>query len=401
MKTRKTILLIVLLILLLSLGLNTAAAQEELPKVHVIIFYSPSCLACEFVVAEDIQPLIDLYGDQLVIVPVDISIDSGSRLFAKVLENLNRPTSQATVPFLLVGSFALDGPFQIQEELPILVAAGAGNQGIAWPNDSALLAYLENEGYLDADGIDITPTPGPEAVTGEQGQDAAEPTPTEEPAAISTEEVTAAELEPGTNPGVTPFDEDGGGELFGSFGERFNRDPLANGIAVVVLLFLVGVAVYIGVKFMQAAELRPWPNWILIVLLVAGIAIAGYLASIEVSGEAAICGPVGDCNAVQQSEYATLFGFLPVAILGLIGYIMIGITWWIGQSASGQTAFYAKLAMFLFALFGLLFFIYLTFLEPFVIGATCAWCISSAIIMAFINLFTLRIALDAWTQMED
>jgi len=33
------------------------------------------------------------------------------------------------------------------------------------------------------------------------------------------------------------------------------------------------------------------------------------------------------------------------------------------------------------AWFGVLFTIYLTFLEPFVIGATCMWCITSAILM--------------------
>jgi len=31
--------------------------------------------------------------------------------------------------------------------------------------------------------------------------------------------------------------------------------------------------------------------------------------------------------------------------------------------------------------FGIAFSIYLTFLEPFVIGATCAWCLTSAIVM--------------------
>ena len=30
---------------------------------------------------------------------------------------------------------------------------------------------------------------------------------------------------------------------------------------------------------------------------------------------------------------------------------------------------------------GTLFSIYLTFLEPFMIGATCAWCLASAVIM--------------------
>jgi uncharacterized membrane protein len=33
------------------------------------------------------------------------------------------------------------------------------------------------------------------------------------------------------------------------------------------------------------------------------------------------------------------------------------------------------------AAIGVMFSIYLTFLEPFVIGATCAWCLASAIII--------------------
>ena len=36
--------------------------------------------------------------------------------------------------------------------------------------------------------------------------------------------------------------------------------------------------------------------------------------------------------------------------------------------------------------FGLIFSIYLTFLEPFVIGATCAWCLTSAILMTMVAL---------------
>jgi uncharacterized membrane protein len=38
---------------------------------------------------------------------------------------------------------------------------------------------------------------------------------------------------------------------------------------------------------------------------------------------------------------------------------------------------------------GILFSIYLTFLEPFVIGATCAWCITSAVIMTLLFLLSL------------
>ena len=35
---------------------------------------------------------------------------------------------------------------------------------------------------------------------------------------------------------------------------------------------------------------------------------------------------------------------------------------------------------------GVLFSVCLTFLEPFVIGATCAWCLSSAVIMTLLLL---------------
>jgi uncharacterized membrane protein len=39
-------------------------------------------------------------------------------------------------------------------------------------------------------------------------------------------------------------------------------------------------------------------------------------------------------------------------------------------------------ALLAMTLFGTLFSVYLTFLEPFVIGATCAWCLTSAVLMA-------------------
>jgi len=38
---------------------------------------------------------------------------------------------------------------------------------------------------------------------------------------------------------------------------------------------------------------------------------------------------------------------------------------------------------------GTLFSVYLTFLEPFVIRATCAWCLTSAILMTALLLFTV------------
>jgi uncharacterized membrane protein len=40
------------------------------------------------------------------------------------------------------------------------------------------------------------------------------------------------------------------------------------------------------------------------------------------------------------------------------------------------------------AVAGVAFSVYLTFLEPFVIGATCAWCITSALLMTALLIMT-------------
>jgi uncharacterized membrane protein len=114
---------------------------------------------------------------------------------------------------------------------------------------------------------------------------------------------------------------------------------------------------------------------------VIGFSVAGYLAYVETAQVSAVCGPVGDCNTVQQSEYARLFGILPVGVLGLVGYAAILVAWFISRFGGQKLATGASLALLGMSLIGTLFSIYLTFLEPFIIGATCAWCLASAIIM--------------------
>jgi uncharacterized membrane protein len=114
------------------------------------------------------------------------------------------------------------------------------------------------------------------------------------------------------------------------------------------------------------------------------------LAYVETAHVDAVCGPLGDCNTVQQSEYARLFGILPIGLLGLLGYVAILISWLVGHYAKEHLARLAVISLFTMTVFGTLFSIYLTFLEPFVIGATCAWCLTSAIIMTMLMLLTVR-----------
>jgi len=116
-------------------------------------------------------------------------------------------------------------------------------------------------------------------------------------------------------------------------------------------------------------------------LAIGGIAVAAYLTFIETTGAPALCGPVGDCNAVQQSEFARLFGTIPVGAAGVAGYGAILIVWIVAHLLPGTSGERTALLLPALALIGTLFSIYLTFLEPFVIGATCLWCLTSAVIM--------------------
>jgi uncharacterized membrane protein len=164
------------------------------------------------------------------------------------------------------------------------------------------------------------------------------------------------------------------------------------------------VIVYIFITINKPTkETDPWPHWLIMVLVAVGLFVAGYLTYVETTQTEAACGPVGDCNTVQQSPYATLFGFLPVGVLGLIGYVAILIAWVLQYYGPQKTRSFFTIALWGMAMFGTIFSIYLTYLEPFVIGATCMWCITSAIVQTAILWLATPPAKRVWelADLED
>lgn len=113
----------------------------------------------------------------------------------------------------------------------------------------------------------------------------------------------------------------------------------------------------------------------MVVLAVVGIAIAGYLAVTKLSGEVPACGPLRGCETVNTSEYSEFFG-VPVALFG-VAYSIVGlgaaIAWW---RVGDRRALYLQYGM---GLLGLLAMVYLSYLELFVIGAICVWCVAYAV----------------------
>jgi uncharacterized membrane protein len=93
-----------------------------------------------------------------------------------------------------------------------------------------------------------------------------------------------------------------------------------------------------------------------------------------------VCGPVGDCNVVQHSRYARPLG-VPVALVGLGGYLLVLIAWLVARRGRGPARARALAIASLLAVGGTVASAILTFLEPFVIGAVCAWCLGSAVVM--------------------
>jgi len=79
-----------------------------------------------------------------------------------------------------------------------------------------------------------------------------------------------------------------------------------------------------------------------------------------------------------------LFGILPIPIMGIVGYTAILLVWLIQQFGPASLNRIAQLALWGLGIISVLFSSYLTFLEPFVIGATCAFCLASAIVATII-----------------
>ena len=110
------------------------------------------------------------------------------------------------------------------------------------------------------------------------------------------------------------------------------------------------------------------------VLAVVGLVIGAYLTWTHFVGVPPVCiSGSGGCETVQSSRYATIFG-IPVAALGVVAYAGLLFS----AVLRSEVGIYLGL---LISLVGTLFSAYLTYLEVFVIGALCQWCLASAAVM--------------------
>jgi uncharacterized membrane protein len=117
---------------------------------------------------------------------------------------------------------------------------------------------------------------------------------------------------------------------------------------------------------------------VMIVLAVIGLGDATYLTIVHYGGFKILCTTKhNSCAQVQASQYADLAG-VPVALLGLIGYVGILASLLVPEREA------TRLATLALTLFGFGFSAYLTYRETFTIPGHpiyCEWCVGSAVVL--------------------
>jgi len=330
------------------------------PVVRAVLFHRSACSHCKKVTEEVVPPLVERYGTQLEIFGVDASSPDGEIIFRNAIERYD--IQRIGVPTLILGDQVLVGGVEIEEKFPSIIEGYLMQGGKDWPDIPGLQEAISKAS----------------AAASQSASDQAGPV----PASTSSTDVPA-----NATPGILGMDAEPAGWL-----DRFGLDPAGNTLSVIVLVGMLGSVAWVFSFFRNGNGVPRRQNWdwVIPLLCAIGIGVAGYLAYVETTETAAVCGPVGDCNTVQQSEYARLFGILPIGVLGLIGYAGILMAWLVARSARKHIADIAVISLFGMTAFGTLFSIYLTFLEPFVIGATCAWCLTSAILMTVLMLLSTK-----------
>lgn len=369
-----------LFVVLLSLFPSASVVSADEPVVHALLFYSPSCPHCHKVITEDLPPILEKYGDQILILGINTHTEKGNELFTTALSYYNIPNEYAGVPMMVVGDEILIGSIEIPQRLPEIIAKGLVSGGIDWPDIPGLAQLLKDENLAYPDENN------PKENGIEENLDA-----------------DKQENIPNTDINIDEFEEEGvnqneqsstvTSDIGDSFVtaenttmvDRFMQDRTGNSISTVVLIGMIFSVVFAGVFVVRPNHiLNQWPNWVVAILLVVGLAVAIYMGYVEITSSEAVCGPVGDCNTVQQSPYASLFGLIPIGLLGVLGYLVIGIVWLVSIFGEKKWRKISLFSLWGLTLFGMVFSIYLTFLEPFVIGATCAWCLTSAVVMTLL-----------------
>ena len=130
-------------------------------------------------------------------------------------------------------------------------------------------------------------------------------------------------------------------------------------------------------------------------LSLVGIFVALYLLLYKLGMIGNLSCSVGSCETVNTSKWATFLG-LPVAGWGVAWYVAMFVLALASTGSRFAESLVVSTVLLGVATTGLLFSLYLTYLELFVIDAICQWCVVSAVIVTII----FFVAVADWRELR-
>ena len=119
-----------------------------------------------------------------------------------------------------------------------------------------------------------------------------------------------------------------------------------------------------------------------------GLFVSVYLYLYKIGRIGTLACGTGACETVQTSQWSRFAG-VEVSLIGVVGYGALFVVALIALQPAPSTRRWAADLLTLLAAGGVLFSVYLTYLELFVIHAICRWCVGSAAIVVSILILAL------------
>jgi uncharacterized membrane protein len=354
------------------------------PLVKAVLFWMEGCPHCHTILDEVLPPLQEKFGNQLEIRLLEVASTEDIVLLYETAAVYGIPKERVGVPFLIIGEHVLIGSKQVSDELPGFIEQYLSQGGTDWPQGLApepvettprwasqgggsaeavvqailfttpdcdecqleigtLLTPIQEKygSRLEYRTIDIVKSDDVEYLyrVAELYRVAREDV--DLPLIIIGDRLLIREQMVDELPGLIESYLAAGGVAYQVLPDKFEDEPSPtppssynNGftLAFVIMMGMAAALAYALIAFVvgKASALQATiTRWLFPLLALIGLGAALYLAYVETQSVSAICGPVGDCNAVQSSPYARLFGILPVGVLGALGYLaMLGLWTW-------------------------------------------------------------------------
>lgn len=139
-------------------------------------------------------------------------------------------------------------------------------------------------------------------------------------------------------------------------------------------------------------QIPGWLIWAIIILSLIGFTDAAFLLAKRLSGAPIPCFITSGCDEVSKSPYSVMFG-VPLSLWGVIFYLGTGFLALLYMDTKRALV---GVLIPLATLFGFLSSCYFIYVQKFLIGAFCIYCLLSALVS--IILFVLGIII--WKKLK-